>query len=89
MWRAIYADRTYDIWASISRDAGKSFSQALRVSHAKSPGADYYRNGGNFGDDIQDLAMDKENMHLVWGDNRAGFQAVWYGKVALSSFKPQ
>ncbi len=89
MWRAIYPDRTYDIWASISRDAGKSFSQALRVSHARSPGADYYRNGGNFGDDIQNLCMDKENMHLVWGDNRAGFQAVWYGKVALSSFKPQ
>jgi hypothetical protein len=87
MWRAVYPDRTYDIWASISRDSGKSFSEALRISHAKSPPADYYRNGGNFGDDIQDLSMDKENMHLVWGDNRAGFLGVWYGRVALSSFK--
>jgi hypothetical protein len=89
MWRATYPDRMYDIWAVISRDGGKTFSQALRVSHAKSPGPDYYRNGGNFGDDIQDLAMDKENMHLVWGDSRAGFQGVWYGRVALSSFQPQ
>jgi len=88
MWRATYPDRTYDIWAAISRDGGKTFSQALRVSHAKSPGPDYYRNGGNFGDDIQDLSMDKENMHLVWGDNRAGFLGVWYGRVALSSFQP-
>lgn len=89
MWRASYPDRTYDIWASISRDGGKTFSQALRISHAKSPAADYYRNGGNFGDDIQDLSMDKESMHLVWGDNRAGFLGVWYGRVALSSFKMQ
>jgi len=87
MWRAMYPDRTYDIWASISRDSGKSFSEALRISHAKSPPADYYRNGGNFGDDIQDLSMDTDNMHLVWGDNRAGFLGVWYGRVALSSFK--
>lgn len=89
MWRAIYPDRTYDIWASISRDAGKSFSKALRISHAKSPGGDYYRNAGNFGDDIQDLSMDKDNMHLVWGDYRAGFLGVWYGRVALASFQPQ
>jgi hypothetical protein len=87
MWRAIYPDRTFDIWASISRDGGKSFSQALRISHAKSPPADYYRNGGNFGDDIQNLSMDRENMHLVWGDNRAGFLGVWYGRVALASFQ--
>lgn len=89
MWRAIYADRTYDIWASISRDAGKSFTQALRISHGKSPAGDYYRNGGNFGDDIQDLSMDRENMHLVWGDYRSGFLGVWYGRVALSAFKMQ
>lgn len=89
MWRAIYPDRTYDIWAAISRDSGKSFSEALKISHAKSPPSDYYRNGGLFGDDIQDLSMDKENMHLVWGDSRSGFQGVWYGRVALSSFKPQ
>ncbi len=87
MWRAVYADRTYDIWAQVSRDAGKSFTKPIRVSHAKSPAPDYYRNGGNFGDDIQDLSMDKENMHLVWGDSRAGFQGVWYGRVRLADFK--
>lgn len=89
MWRAIYPDRNYDIWAAISRDGGKSFSQALQVSRAKSPPPDYYRGGGLFGDDIQNLTMDKENMHMVWGDSRSGFQAVWYGRVALSNFKPQ
>jgi hypothetical protein len=87
MWRAIYADRSYDIWASISRDAGKTYSKPLRVSHAKSPARDAFRDGGGFGDDIQDLSMDKHTMHLVWGDSRAGFQGVWYGRVPLGAFE--
>jgi hypothetical protein len=53
MWRAIYADRTYDIWSSLSKDGGKTFSPALRSSHAVSPGMIPGRNGGWFGDDLQ------------------------------------
>jgi hypothetical protein len=86
MWRAVYSDRTYDIWAAISRDSGKTFSPPLRVSHAKSPAFDAYRNAGLFGDDIQDFSMDRQNMHLVWGDSRSGFQGVWYGRVRLADF---
>ena len=87
MWRAVYSDRTYDIWAAVSRDGGKTFSKSLRVSHARSPGIDVYRNAGLFGDDIQDLSMDRENLHLVWGDSRSGFQGVWYGRVRLADFE--
>ncbi len=87
MWRAVYADRSYDIWAVISRDSGKTFSAPLRVSHARSPARDAFRDGGGFGDDIQDLSMDSKTMHLVWGDSRAGFQGVWYGRVQLSAFE--
>jgi hypothetical protein len=87
MWRASYADGSYDIWAVISKDSGKTFSKALRVSHTKSPVRDPNRNGGLFGDDIQDLCMDKTNMHMVWGDSRSGFQGVWYGKVKLADFE--
>jgi hypothetical protein len=87
MWRAVYADGTYDIWAAISRDSGATYSRPLRVSHAKSPARDAFRDGGGFGDDIQDLSMDKQTMHVVWGDSRAGFQGVWYGRVQLSAFE--
>jgi hypothetical protein len=87
MWRAMYADGPYDIWAAISRDSGKTFSRSLRVSHAKSPARDPFRDGGGFGDDIQDLSMDQQTMHLVWGDSRAGFQGVWYGRVRLAAFE--
>ena len=87
IWRASYADRSYDIWAAISRDSGKTFSKSLRVSHGRSPAFDLYRNAGLFGDDIQDLSMDSENIHLVWGDSRSGFQGVWYGRVRFSDFE--
>jgi hypothetical protein len=86
IWRASYADGMYDVWAVISRDGGKSFVKPVRVSHAKSPAFDLYRNAGLFGDDIQDLSMDKSNLHVVWGDSRSGFQGVWYGRVPLSAF---
>lgn len=86
MWRAIYPDQSYDIWASISRDGGRSFSKSVRVSHARSPAFDPHRNAGRFGDDIQDFSMDANNMHMVWGDSRAGFQGVFYGRVPLSAF---
>ena len=87
IWRASYADRSYDIWAAISRDSGRTFSKSLRVSHGRSPAFDLYRNAGLFGDDIQDLSMDSQNLHLVWGDSRSGFQGVWYGRVKLAEFE--
>jgi len=85
IWRAIYDDGGYDVWAAISLDGGPTFGASQRVSHARSPAYDKFRNAGLFGDDIQDLSMDSENLHLVWGDSRAGFQGVWYGRVPLRS----
>ena len=87
MWRAIYPDRSFDIWSSISKDGGHVFSTSLRVSHGVSPIANPYRNDGLFGDDIQDLVLDKDTAHLAWGDSRAGFQGVWYASVRLSAYE--
>ena len=86
MWRAIYADGTYDIWSSLSRDGGKSFSPSVRVSHAVSPASVPARNAGLFGDDLQNLAIDGEAVHMVWADSRAGFQGVWYGRIPLTAY---
>jgi hypothetical protein len=86
LWRAYYADDSYDVWSAISRDGGKAFSKSLRISHARSPGFDVFRNAGLFGDDIQDLSMDTDSIHLVWGDSRAGFQGVWYGHVPFAAY---
>ncbi len=84
LWRAFYQDGTYDIWSTISKDEGKTFSNPVRVSHARTPATDPIRVGAN--DDISDIAIDNENVHMVWGDYRAGFEAVFYGRVAISAY---
>ena len=40
-----------------------------------------------FGDDLSSVDLDDQNLHAVWGDNRAGFQATWYGRVPLSAYQ--
>lgn len=85
-WRAVYADGSYDVWSSLSKDGGHTFSESLKVSHAKSPPSVYLRSAQQ-NDDVVDLSMDNDNVHMVWGDNRAGFLGTWYGRVALSSYK--
>jgi hypothetical protein len=87
IWRAVYPDHSYDIWAAISKDGGRLFSRSLRISHARSPAVDPYRDAGLFGDDIQDLALSPKDLYVVWADNRAGFQAVWLGRAPLSAFQ--
>lgn len=77
----------HDIWAAISRKGGHPFSRSLRISHARSPAVDPYRNAGLFGDDIQDLALSPSDLYVVWADNRAGFQAIWLGRAPLSEFQ--
>jgi hypothetical protein len=86
MWRAIHQDGTYDIWSSLSRDGGRSFSASLRVSHADSPASIPTRNAGLFGDDLQDVAIDDTSLYMVWADSRAGFQGVWFGRVPITAY---
>jgi len=86
MWRAYYPDGTYDIWSSISRDHGKTFA-TRNGSHMHVRQEAIRSKPEAVEDDIQDLCMDKENIHMVWGDARAGFQGVFYGRVAISSFE--
>lgn len=85
VWKAVYPDGSFDLWSAISRDAGKTFSAPLRISHEKSPARNYYRDAHN--DDNDGIDMSKDNLYAIWGDARAGFQASWFGKVALSSYK--
>ena len=61
----------------------------VRVSHAVSPGMIPARNAGMFGDDLQHLAVDDQNVHLVWADSRSGFQGVWYGRVPIEAYTPR
>ena len=85
IWKATYADRSFDVWSAASRDGGRSF-KTVRVSHAVSP--TYLSERGNFmfGDDLSSLDIDRGFLHVVWGDNRSGFQGTWYGRIPLSAY---
>ena len=85
IWKAMYPDRTFDVWSAVSRDNGRTF-KTVRVSHAISP--PYIPERGNFlfGDDLSSVDIDREFLHVVWGDNRAGFLGTWYGRVPLSAY---
>lgn len=85
IWKATYDDRSFDVWSAVSRDGGRSF-KTVRVSHAVSP--TYLPERGNFmfGDDLSSLDIDRQFLHVVWGDNRSGFQGTWYGRVPLSTY---
>lgn len=85
IWKAAYGDRSFDVWSAASLDNGRTF-KTVRVSHAVSP--TYIPERGNFlfGDDLSSVEIDGEYVHVVWGDNRSGFEATWYGRVPLSAY---
>lgn len=85
IWKASYPDKTFDVWSSASRDGGSVF-RTVRVSHAVSP--PYIPERGNFlfGDDLSSLDIDDRYVHIVWGDNRSGFEATWYARIPLNAY---
>jgi hypothetical protein len=85
IWKAMYADRTYDVWSAVSRDSARTF-KTVRVSHSVSPPTNPERGNFMFGDDLSSVDLDGENLHVVWGDNRSGFLGTWYGRVPLSAY---
>lgn len=85
IWKAVYADQSFDVWSSVSRDGAHSF-KTLRISHAVSP--PYIPERGNFlfGDDLSSMDIDSEFLYAVWGDDRSGFEGTWFGKIPLSAY---
>lgn len=84
VWKAVYPDGSFELWSAISRDAGATFSKPLKISSAPSQPRNYYRQSMN--DDTDSIDMSRDYLYALWGDTRSGFQASWFGKVALSSY---
>ena len=85
IWKAMYADRSFDVWSAASRDGIRTF-KTIRVSHALSPPYILERGNFMFGDDLSSLDVDGQYVHVVWGDNRSGFLGTWYGRVPLAAY---
>jgi hypothetical protein len=86
IWKAMYPDKSFDVWSAVSLDHGGSF-KTVRVSHALSPTYDPVRGNFMFGDDLSSLDMDAKYLYVVWGDNRSGFEGTWFGKIPLSAYE--
>lgn len=81
------APESFENWSAISRDGGKTWSAALEVSTARSPGQPRRRGNSSHSADFTSLAMDDDFVHMTWFDARAGFLGTWYGRVPISDYK--
>jgi len=86
IWKAMYPDRSFDVWSAVSFDHARSF-KTVRVSHEVSPTYNPIRGNFMFGDDLSSLDIDSQYLYVVWGDNRSGFEGTWFGKVPLSAYE--
>jgi len=77
----------FEIYSTISRDGGKSFSAAYKVSTAISPGVSLRRSMSNLGSDFISVAVGPDFVHMSWFDDRAGFRGTWYGRVPIADYK--
>ena len=85
IWKAMYQNGSFDVWSAVSRDGGHNF-KTVRVSHEVSSPCNPERCNFLFGDDLSSVDLDNQFLHVVWGDNRAGFLGTWYGRVPLSAY---
>jgi hypothetical protein len=85
IWKAVYPDKSFDLWSAASKDGGRTFT-TVRVSHEVSPTYDPSRGNFMFGDDLSSMDIDSDYLYAVWGDNRSGFEGTWFGRVPLSAY---
>lgn len=79
-WRAQHSDGTYDFWAAVSYDHGKTLSRLTKISRASSPKSDPYNIGG---DDTSSIAISATTLYAAWGDWRGGLADIWFGGLSL------
>jgi hypothetical protein len=88
MWLAVAKDQSYTAWSSVLRRGANQFSRPLRISRAPSPPrVEIEKRGNNWdGDDLSSVAVDRQYVHVVWADGRAGFLGSWYARIPLSAY---
>ena len=78
---------SYDYWAAISYDGGRTFGAPIRLSHAISPSEGPGNNGG---DDFSGIALDDRYLYAAWADERStsgGGRSLYFARVPLGSPK--
>lgn len=86
MWKAVHSGGSFDVLSSASLDGGRSF-RTVRMSHEMSPACNPDRCNFMMGDDLSSMDIDSQFLYAVWGDNRAGFEGAWFGRVPPTAYK--
>jgi hypothetical protein len=80
-WVTVNADKSFDYWAAISRDAGSTFDAPVRLSSAASPAVDPLLIAGN---DTTSVWLSSSELYAAWGDMRSGHLDVWWAGFPLA-----
>lgn len=85
-YKTLYSDRSYDFWAAVSRDGGRTFGAPIRLSHAVSGPEP------EGGDDFSFVALDNSYLFATWADMRQrpdraepGDRSLYFARVPLNA----
>lgn len=83
-YKTVYADGTYEYWAAVSYDGGRTFAAPLRLSHAVSPPEGPDHNGS---DDFSYVSLDRRYLYAAWADMRhstGSSRSLYFARMPLS-----
>ena len=78
------AGGSYDYWAAISYDGGRTFGAPIRMSHAMSPSEGPSNNGS---DDFSGITLDDKYLYAAWADARSkngGGRSLYFARIPLN-----
>ena len=82
VWRNLHADDTYEVYAAVSADGGKTFSPKVELTPGAAPPDS---SPGAPGDDCAcNVTLDRQYLYTSWGDSRNGHRQVWFGRYRLA-----
>jgi hypothetical protein len=78
VWRVEHANGSYDVYADVSTDGGRTFAPAVKLTDRPAP-PDVMP--GAPGDDCAcNLTVDGTHLYTTWGDSRTGQRQVWFAR---------
>jgi hypothetical protein len=75
----------YDVFVAVGRVKGANSAVFTSPIELGSPAAPYGTGGG--GDDLSQVQVDNQYVHVVWGDSRSRLTQVEYARIPLTAFK--
>jgi hypothetical protein len=77
VWRQVYPNTSYDIFALVSKDGGSSWSNPVKLTKDGAAPA-----WNQMSDDCAcNVDMDPTGLSTVWGDGHSGSRQLWFARL--------